>query len=102
MKNRLSSIPLGRRTAGPVARSIITAVTMAYLVAGTLTAGGLGLHTSLSSALDRQLRRRITDRRDRGALSLEQAIVTAVLSAAAIALGVVIVNAIVSHQSQIR
>ena len=40
--------------------------------------------------------------RDRGALSLEQAIVTAVLSAAAIALGVVIVNAVVSHQNQIR
>lgn len=94
MKNRLSSTRLARRAAGPVA--------LAYLVAGTLTAGGFGRHTSLSSALDRQLRRRITDRRDRGALSLEQAIVTAVLSAAAIALGVVIVNAIVSHQSRIR
>ncbi len=98
MKNRLSSTRLARRAAGPVA----LAVTMAYLVAGALTAGGLGRHTSLSSAVDRQLRRRITDRRDRGALSLEQAIVTAVLSAAAIALGVVIVNAIVSHQSRIR
>jgi hypothetical protein len=41
-------------------------------------------------------------RRDRGALTLEQAIVTAVLSAAAIALGVVIVGAIASHQSSIR
>lgn len=41
-------------------------------------------------------------RRDRGALTLEQAIVTAVLSAAAIALGVVIVNAVLSHSSSIR
>ncbi len=41
-------------------------------------------------------------RRDRGALSLEQAILTAVLSAAGIALGVVIVNAISAHQNNIR
>ena len=41
-------------------------------------------------------------RRDRGALTLEQAIVTAVLSAAAIALGVVIVGAVVTHQNAIR
>ncbi len=102
MKNRLGNTRAVRRVSGPTARSITTAVTMAYLLAGTLTAGGLGRHASLSSALDRQLRRRITDRRDRGALSLEQAIVTAVLSAAAIALGVVIVNAILAHQSQIR
>ena len=47
--------------------------------------------------------RTVRDRpRDRGSLSLEQAIVTAVLSAAAIALGVVIVNAITSHSAQIR
>ena len=56
----------------------------------------------VTHGVDRRLRRRITDVRDRGALSLEQAIVTAVLSAAAIALGVVIVNAVVSHQNQIR
>jgi len=93
--HRIHRIHRTRRAAAPVLTSMVTAVTaavtMAYLLAGALAAGG-----------DRQLRRRITDRRDRGALSLEQAIVTAVLSAAAIALGVVIVNAVVSHQSQIR
>ena len=72
------------------------------MFAGTIAAGGLALHAGLSSPLDRRLRSRITDVRDRGALSLEQAIVTAVLSAAAIALGLVIVNAVVSHQNQIR
>jgi hypothetical protein len=93
--HRIHRIHRTRRAAAPVLTSMVTAVTaavtMAYLLAGALAAGG-----------DRQLRRRISDRRDRGALSLEQAIVTAVLSAAAIALGVVIVNAVVSHQSQIR
>jgi hypothetical protein len=96
--HRIHRIHRTRRAAAPVLTSMVTAVTavtaavtMAYLLAGALAGGG-----------DRQLRRRITDRRDRGALSLEQAIVTAVLSAAAIALGVVIVNAVVSHQSQIR
>ncbi len=57
--------------------------------------------------MTRHPRRRVHDRRrpglrDRGAVSLEQAIITAVLSAAAIALSVVIVNAVVNHQSQIR
>jgi len=83
------------RAAGPVFTSMITtvtaAVTMAYLVVGPLAVGA-----------DCQLRQRITDRRDRGALSLEQAILTAVLSAAAIALGAFIVNAILSHENQIR
>jgi hypothetical protein len=77
-------------------------VAVAYLWTGTLAAGSLGLHTALTSRLNRRLRSRITDVRDRGAVSLEQAIITAVISAAAIALGVVIVNAIVSHQNQIR
>ncbi len=41
-------------------------------------------------------------RRDRGALSLEQAIITAVLSAAAIGLGVVIVGAVLRNQNNIK
>ena len=68
-----------------------TAVTMTCLLVGALAAGS-----------NQRLRHRLGDRRDRGALSLEQAILTAVVSAAAIALGVVIVNAIVSHSAQIR
>ncbi len=84
-----------RRAASPVLTSMVTtvttAVTMAYLLVGPLAAGA-----------DRRLRRRIIDRRDRGALSLEQAILTAVLSAAAIALGAFILNAILNHQNQIR
>jgi hypothetical protein len=70
---------------------VVVAVTMTSLLVGSLAAG-----------TNQQLQARLTDRRDRGALSLEQAIVTAVLSAAAIALGVVIVNAITSHSAQIR
>ena len=96
MKNRIY------RTSRCAINSATAAATVAYVFAGMLTAGGLGLYAGLSSRVDRRLRSRITDVRDRGALSLEQAIVTAVLSAAAIALGVVIVNAVVSHQSQIR
>ncbi len=83
------------RAAAPVLTSMVTtvtaAVTMTYLLLGPLVSGA-----------DRQLRRRVTDRRDRGALSLEQAILTAVLSAAAIALGAFIVTAILNHQNQIR
>ena len=90
MKNRI------HRTRRVAINNLTAALTVAYVIAGTLALGGL------SSRVDRRLRSRITDARDRGALSLEQAIVTAVLSAAAIALGVVIVNAVVSHQSQIR
>lgn len=94
MKNRY------HRTRRATIDNITAAATVTYVFAGaiavTIALGGL------SSRLDRQLRRRITDVRDRGALSLEQAIVTAVLSAAAIALGVVIVNAVISHQNQIR
>ena len=67
------------------------AVTMTALLVGALAAG-----------CNQRLHHRLGDRRDRGALSLEQAILTAVVSAAAIALGVVIVNAIVSHSAQIR
>lgn len=94
----MKSTPRDTRLARRASRSVALAVTMAYLFAGAIAAGGLGLQ----AGLDSRLRRRITDVRDRGALSLEQAIVTAVLSAAAIALGVVIVNAVVSHQNQIR
>jgi hypothetical protein len=57
---------------------------------------------AVAASGDRLLRRRVTDVRDRGALSLEQAILTAVLSAAAIALGAFILNAILNHQNQIR
>ncbi len=70
---------------------VVVAVTMTSLLVDSLAAG-----------TNQQLQARLGDRRDRGALSLEQAIVTAVLSAAAIALGVVIVNAITSHSAQIR
>ena len=80
--------------------NLTAALTVAYVSAGTI-AGTVAMG-GMSSRVDRRLRSRITDVRDRGALSLEQAIVTAVLSAAAIALGVVIVNAVVSHQNQIR
>ena len=97
MKNGIHRIHRTRRIA---IDNLTAAATVAYVfagvIAGTLAMGGL------STRLDRRLCSRITDRRDRGALSLEQAIVTAVLSAAAIALGVVIVNAVVSHQNQIR
>ena len=94
MKNRI------HRTRRVAINNLTAAATVAYVIAGTI-AGTLALG-GLSSRVDRRLRSRITDARDRGALSLEQAIVTAVLSAAAIALGVVIVNAVVSHQNQIR
>jgi hypothetical protein len=97
MKNGIHRIHRTRRIA---IDNLTAAATVAYvfagIIAGTLAMGGR------STRLDRRLRSRITDVRDRGALSLEQAIVTAVLSAAAIALGVVIVNAVVSHQNQIR
>lgn len=78
---------------------LVVALGMAYVLAGTLTTVG---SASLSTGLRPAVRRLNADRRDRGALSLEQAIVTAVLSAAAIALGVVIVNAVVNHQNQIK
>jgi len=81
MKNRVNRL----------VSQVVVAVTMTSLLVGSLAAG-----------INQQLQARLTDRRDRGALSLEQAIVTAVLSAAAIALGVVIVNAITSHSAQIR
>ena len=102
MKNRIHRIHRTRPTRRSAISSVTAAVAIAYVFAVTLAAGGLGLQTALTARLDRRLRSRITDVRDRGALSLEQAIVTAVLSAAAIALGVVIVNAIVNHQNQIR
>ncbi len=81
MKNRVNRL----------VSQVVVAVTMTSLLVGSLAAG-----------TNQRLQARLGDRRDRGALSLEQAIVTAVLSAAAIALGVVIVNAITSHSAQIR
>jgi hypothetical protein len=81
MKNRVNRL----------VSQVVVAVTMTSLLVG-----------SLAACTNQRLQARLTDRRDRGALSLEQAIVTAVLSAAAIALGVVIVNAITSHSAQIR
>ncbi len=81
MKNRVN------RLTGQV----MLAVTMTCLLVGSLAAG-----------TNQRLHGRLGDRRDRGALSLEQAIVTAVLSAAAIALGVVIVNAVQTHSGLIR
>ena len=77
--------------ANRLAGQVQLALTMTCLLVGALAAGG-----------SQRLHRRLGDRRDRGALSLEQAILTAVVSAAAIALGVVIVNAIISHSAQIR
>ncbi len=74
-----------------LAGQLILAVTMTALLVGSLAAG-----------TDQRLNQRLGDRRDRGAVTLELAIATAVLAGAAIALGVVIVNAIISHSSQIR
>lgn len=44
----------------------------------------------------------VTGRDERGSLTLEQVIITAVLSAAAIAAGAAIVAAVQSHQSKIK
>ncbi len=70
---------------------------------GTLMVLGLAA-TATVTTITTTTRSRLdqSGRRDRGALSLEQAILTAVLSAAGIALGVVIVNAILTHQNNIR
>ncbi len=81
MKNRV------HRLAG----QLTLAVTMTALLVGSLATGS-----------NQRLQARLTHRRDRGAVTLELAIATAVLAGAAIALGVVIVNAIISHSSQIR
>lgn len=71
---------------------LVATVTAFYLIAAEPT-----------RVLKRNAARRGYDvRADRGALTLEQAIVTAVLSAAAIALGVIIINAIGNHQSNIK
>ncbi len=74
-----------------IATSVRVGVTVASLFVAALVTGGAA----------EQVEARF-GRRDRGALTLEQAIVTAVLSAAAIALGVVIVGAVVTHQSNIK
>jgi hypothetical protein len=79
-----------------IIRHVSAAVTVATLVVLGAAAAASTLTTTARGRLER------AGRRDTGALSLEQAILTAVLSAAGIALGVVIVNAIVSHQANIR
>ncbi len=80
-----------KKTLQPIATSARVGVTVAALFVAALVAGGATQKVEARFG-----------RTDRGALTLEQAIVTAVLSAAAIALGVVIVGAIASHQSSIR
>jgi hypothetical protein len=80
-----------KKTLQPIVTSLRVGVTVAALFVAALVTGSAG----------EQVEARF-GRTDRGALTLEQAIVTAVLSAAAIALGVVIVGAIASHQSSIR
>lgn len=69
---------------------------------GTLMVLGLAATVTTITTTTTRSRLDQAGRRDRGALSLEQAILTAVLSAAGIALGVVIVNAILTHQNNIR
>ncbi len=76
--------------------SLTAAATVATLMVLALAATVTTITTTARGRLDQ------SGRRDRGALSLEQAILTAVLSAAGIALGVVIVNAIMTHQNNIR
>ncbi len=70
-------------------------------VRGGLTVATTFVAAVLSGALTDKVEARF-GRTDRGALTLEQAIVTAVLSAAAIALGAVIVAAVMTHQNAIR
>ena len=76
--------------------SLTAAATVGTLMVLGLAATVTTIITTTRGRLDQ------AGRRDRGALSLEQAILTAVLSAAGIALGVVIVNAILTHQNNIR
>lgn len=80
-----------KKTLQPITAGVRAGLTIATLfVAALVTGGAAG-----------QVEPRF-GRRDRGALTLEQAIVTAVLSAAAIGLGVVIVAAVMTHQNAIR
>lgn len=78
MKQRLTRLPT----------QVLAAVTMTWLLATALVAGTTG--------------RLSRHRRDRGAITLEQAILAGVLATAAVALGVVIVNAINTHSANIR
>ena len=80
-----------KKTLQPIATSVRGGAAVASLFVAALLLGGAA----------GQIEARF-GRRDRGALTLEQAIVTAVLSAAAIALGVVIVGAVITHQNAIR
>jgi len=83
-----------------ITRHVSAAATVTALVVLGAAAAASTLTTTMTTTARGRLER--AGRRDTGALSLEQAILTAVLSAAGIALGVVIVNAIVSHQANIR
>ena len=80
-----------KNTLQPIAISIRVGFVVASLFIAALATGGAAGRAEARFG-----------RRDTGALTLEQAIVTAVLSAAAIALGVVIVGAVAGHQSNIK
>ncbi len=80
-----------KKTLQPIAASVRIGLTVASLLMAALVTGGAAGQVEARFG-----------RRDRGALTLEQAIVTAVLSAAAIGLGVAIVAAVMTHQNAIR
>lgn len=80
-----------KKTLQPIATSVRVSLTVASLLMAALVTGGAAGQVEARFG-----------RRDRGALTLEQAIVTAVLSAAAIGLGVAIVAAVMTHQNAIR
>ena len=80
-----------KKTLQPIATSVRVSLTVASLLMAALITGGAAGQVEARFG-----------RRDRGALTLEQAIVTAVLSAAAIGLGVAIVAAVMTHQNAIR
>ena len=94
------TVHVSRSVTHRITRDVSAAVTVATLVVLGAAAAASTLTTTMTTTARGRLER--AGRRDTGALSLEQAILTAVLSAAGIALGVVIVNAIVSHQANIR
>jgi hypothetical protein len=74
----------------PIARPVVALTLACLTVVAVLTGAG-------TAALEAR-----HGRVDRGALTLEQAIITAVLSGAAIALAIVVGNAILSHSANIR
>ncbi len=79
------------KTLQPLATSVRVGITLASLLVAALVTGGA------TQTLEARF-----GRTDRGAVTLEQAIITAVVSAAAIALGVVIIAAVQTHQANIR